>query len=319
MLAKTTIGRLMMPRRWVTAIGAVVASCAALVVADLAAKREYGRPQRRDPALRPNAIPDDATDAEIPAVDGTALRGWLREAQSGRTGPAALVIHGWGGTANDMLPVSEVLLGLGMHVLLLDARGHGRSDDCAVCSMPSFADDVRAGLAWMRSAPQVDSSRILLVGHSVGAGACLFVASEDTEIAAVISLASMADPSAFMAQRLDRYMPRAMTKLVLRYVEHTIRHRFTEFAPVSTIARIKTPVLLLHGRRDSTVPVSDAYLLRERASSGATLVVVPDGDHFSIDSLETTRTDLIHFLRSSGLIAPTVAPLMAPATPDSDT
>ena len=44
----------------------------------------------------------------------------------------------------------------------------------------------------------VDAARVVLVGHSVGAGASLFAASRDPEVAAVVALAPMADPVGWM-------------------------------------------------------------------------------------------------------------------------
>lgn len=247
--------------------GAAAALAAGTVLAGRRVARHYGRPPRRPTTARPA----DALDVVVPTAGGAIVRGWLLEAPTGdphRAGTpraAALVMHGWGGSAADMLPVSEPLLAVGLDVLLLDARGHGRSDDADVVSMPSIAEDIRAALAWLRAQPQVDPARIVLVGHSVGAGACLFVAADDSAVAAVVSLASMADPEAFMAHSLRHRLPGVLTTLALRYVEHAIGHRFTEFAPVYTIGRVHAPVLLLHGRRDSTVPLSDAYRLHALA------------------------------------------------------
>ena len=156
--------------------------------------------------------------------------GWLREPPSAHPGAAALVIHGWGGSAIDMLPVSESLLALGLPVLLLDARGHGRSDDAAVVSMPAFAEDVRTALNWMRAQPHVDPARILLAGHSVGAEPLPVRGRGRSGTSPRSSLASMADPSMFMAQRLNRWLPRPADRAgaALRRT----RHR----APVSELA-----------------------------------------------------------------------------------
>ena len=242
-------------------------------------------------------------------VDGATLRGWLRPPlwlqpdETPPSGPAALVVHGWGGSAFDMLPVSEPLRDAGLQVLLLDTRGHGRSDDAAVSSMPAFADDIRDALSWLRNLPQVDPSRIVLVGHSVGAGACLWVAATDPTIAAVVSLASMADPHAFMSKHLRRRLPGVLTAVVLRYIEHTIGHRFTEFAPIHTIGRTRAPILLLHGQRDTTVPVSDAHHLHARAPDRSTLVVLPESDHNSVEALQGAKPALLDFLREAGLVA----------------
>lgn len=158
-------------------------------------------------------MPADAIDVVIATPNGSTLRGWLRETPASGPCGVALVVHGWGGSAADMFPLSEPLLEDGLHVLLLDTRGHGRSDDAALTSMPAFAEDIRAALTWLRAQPQVDPARIVLVGHSVGAGACLFVAAQDRGIAAVVSLASMADPRAFMSNMLRGRLPAPLTNL----------------------------------------------------------------------------------------------------------
>ncbi len=288
-------------RRLLVASGTSVAIAVALVVVDRGLKGRFGKPPRRVTACEPDTL-RDYLDIEIRAVDGSTLRGWLHESSGTDATASALVVHGWGGNALDMLPVSEVLAGLGMNVLLLDARGHGRSDDAAVSSMPAFADDVRAALAWMRSTGRVDPSPVVLVGHSVGAGACLYVASDDERIGAVVSLASMADPRDLMTRLMRQRLPLFLTRLALRYVEHAIGHRFREFAPIYTIGRSDTPVLLLHGALDGTVPVDDAYRLHAQAPTTSTLVIVPDGDHFSIEALDSARPELIEFLGKSGLL-----------------
>ena len=284
----------------VTAVGALAVG---LALVDRQVTRRYGRPPRR--SVTTSAARVDAIDVAITAVNGATLRGWLREAPAVATGnadeptPAALVIHGWGGSSAEMFPVSEPLLNAGLHVLLLDARGHGRSDDADVTSMPSFAEDIRAAVAWLRIQPQVDPARIVLVGHSVGAGACLFAAADDPAIAAVVSLASMADPAALMSDLMRQRLPRPLTPLALRYVEHAIGHRFAEFAPIQTIGQIRVPILLLHGDRDTTISPSDAYRLHAQAPTHSALIVMPDADHNSIEALEGVTPAVLSFLRSA--------------------
>lgn len=162
----------------------------------------------------------------------------------------------WGASAADMIPISDVLLEAGLSVLLVDARGHGRSSDVGVASI---AEDLRTAVRWLRRQPEIAPEGIVLVGHSVGAGAALFVAADDHAIAAVVSLSSMAAPREFMAERLRARFPGPL--VALRYVEHIIGHRFTEFSPLHTISRCTAPVLLIHGLLDETVPYRDAERL----------------------------------------------------------
>lgn len=218
-----------------------------------------------------------------------------------------------------MAPLAGPLLAAGMHVLLLDARCHGRSDDDEVASMPMFAEDVDSGLTWLRQRDDVDRSRLVLVGHSVGAGASLLVASRDSSVAAVVSIASMSHPEVFMARTLGERLPGPLTKLALRYVERTIGQRFETFAPVHTIGRVQAPVLLVHGDRDTTTPVADAYELHARALRHTQLVIVKGAGHTSIGAFTEELTPALHrFLRAAGA-APATPGAAAPARSSSTT
>jgi len=213
-------------------------------------------------------------------------------------------MHGWGGSAADMAPLAGPLLAAGMHVLLLDARCHGRSDDDEFVSMPRFAEDLEGGLTWLRQRDDVDRSRLVLVGHSVGAGASLLVASRDHQVAAVVSIASLAHPKVFMARTLGKRLPGPLTKLALRYVERTIGHRFETFAPVHTIGRVQVPVLLVHGDRDTTVPAADAYELQAQAPGHTQLLIVKGANHTSIGASIEELTPALHaFLEEAGVTA----------------
>jgi pimeloyl-ACP methyl ester carboxylesterase len=269
-------------------------------------RRRYGRPPRR-PVTQP---PPGALDVALPGARGETLRAWLLAGAahtSDGPGPAAVVMHGWGASAADMLPVAQPLLAAGLHVLLLDAGGHGRSDDVEFSSMPAFADDVTVGLHWLQTRPEVDPTRIVLVGHSVGAGACLLVASRDPSIAAVISVASMAHPREFMSRALRTRLPAPLVPVALRVVERSIGHRFDSFAPINTIGQVRAPVLLLHGAGDSTVPVADAYALREHAPPDSSLLVVDDADHTSVEALDHVASALHGFLHAAGITPPGVS------------
>ena len=266
--------------------------------------RRFGSPVRR--GLEAAQVPVDAVDVTITTGSGATLRGWLREPalarESDRPGPVALVVHGWGSSAADMVPVSQPMLDAGLRVLLLDARGHGRSDDVGPATMPTFAADLGSALGWLRRQPWVDPERIVLVGHSVGAGAALLVAAEDHAIAAVVSLSSMAAPREFMARQLRTRLPDPLVRLALRYVEHVIGHRYVEFSPLYTISRSTAPVLLVHGALDTTVRLEDAERLHARNPDRSTLVVLPQADHADLASIEEAEPALLRFLRDAGVV-----------------
>jgi pimeloyl-ACP methyl ester carboxylesterase len=242
-----------------------------------------------------------AQDVTIAGPNGAVLRGWFVACPGNDSPrPAVLVIHGWNGAASLMLPIAPALHAAGAHAFFLDARCHGRSDDDRFASMPRFAEDIEAGLRWLRGDPRVEPDCVVLLGHSVGAGAALLVASRDPQVAGVISIAAMANPGTLMrATMRDHGVPAWLVTVVLREIERTIGLEFATFAPVSTIAQVRAPVLLVHGERDDVVPSSDAMRL-ERATQGrARLLVLPEAAHASLDAFVSAAPTVTAFIVSA--------------------
>jgi len=260
----------------------------------------------RIPATPTSPTPADlgleAEDVHLDTVDGTGLRGWFLPAAGSGTGgpagsPAVVVLHGWGSSSADLLPAAPHLVASGLSTLLVDARGHGRSGATTFMSMPRFAEDLAAGIAWLRQDPRVDPDRIGVVGHSVGAGASLLAASRDPRLAAVVSIGGMAHPAELIrASRGLRRAPARLADRVLATIEETIGHRFDSFAPVYTITRTLAPVLVVHGTQDRTVPVRDATRLVDAGRPHARLRLVPDAGHRSVDPFLPVVGELTGFL-----------------------
>ena len=241
-------------------------------------------------------------DVEFATADGTRLRGWFLPTEGvhdGGTHPVVVVMHGWASAAEDLLPAAPAVTGAGLSMLFVDARGHGRSDAAEFMSMPRFAEDLHAAVAWLRERPEVDPGRIALVGHSVGAGAAFLVASRDPRIAAVVSIASMAHPREMISRSFRGYrVPQMLVGAALRTIERTIGYRFDDFAPLHTIMRVDAPVLVLHGLDDHTVPTDDARRLAENGRS-VTLRLVPGADHHSLDGFLPVLPELVAHLHTA--------------------
>lgn len=264
-----------------TRTGAAVA----LAVLGLRALREqvvqrFGAPEVR----RGTTAPADP-DVELVALPGpgdATLRGLVLRASS--PSGSAVVVHGWGGSAGDLLPVGRLLQEQGLDVLLLDARGHGRSDGTRLTSMPHIAQDLAAAVRWWRTS-DLQCGRLILVGHSVGAGSCLLVARELPDVDGVILFASMADPRAVMRGVLgDAGAPRLLIRPALRLVEQLIGHRFAAFAPIGVLPLLDLPVLIVHGEHDATIPVAEAHALAAVAQD-AELVIVPGAGHSDLRAI----------------------------------
>ena len=252
----------------------------------------------------PRVAPDLVREVRITSPRGKRLVGWLVSPPSAFPSPvpAVVVMHGWGANAAMMWPVAPPLHDAGFAVLLIDARCHGRSDDEEFTSMPRFAEDIAAGLAWLRQQPGIASNRLALLGHSVGAAAALLHASGHCDVRAVVSLAAFAHPREVMRTWMaEKRVPYPLVGwYVMRHVQRVIGSSFNDIAPVNTIARAHCPVLVVHGRTDSVVPMADAMRLITRSARARLLLV--DGGHDLRETLAPHADALVEFLRAACMV-----------------
>ena len=73
-----------------------------------------------------------------------------------------------------------------------DAASHGDSSAEAFSSLPRFAEDLAAVRDALRRHPAIDTGRIGLLGHSVGAAAVLLHTARQGGVRAVVSLSAFA-------------------------------------------------------------------------------------------------------------------------------
>jgi pimeloyl-ACP methyl ester carboxylesterase len=88
------------------------------------------------------------------------------------------------------LVLSDHLTKQGIAVLRVDDRGVGMSQgNLSLATSRDLADDVLAGIAFLKSRPEIDPARIGLLGHSEGALIAPMVAAESSDVAFIVLLA----------------------------------------------------------------------------------------------------------------------------------
>lgn len=256
-----------------------------------------------EPPIAERSVAGARTDAvTITGPGGRRLAAWFVQpsAIDRPPAPAVLAMHGWGSNASSLWPVAQPLVDAGMNVLLLDARCHGDSDEESFTSLPRFAEDISAGIDWLRTHDGVDATRLALIGHSVGAAAALLAAARrprsDAGVRAVVSLASFAHPEDVMRRWLQsRHLGwPPLTDAVIRHVQSVIGARFHDIAPLRSIRKARCPVLLVHGMEDETVPFDDALRLWHVRPDAEILPV--DGGHDLRAALTPHAPRIVEFL-----------------------
>jgi uncharacterized protein len=171
-------------------------------------------------------------DLELRTDDGERLHGWWIPARAPTVGQV-LLCHGNAGNVGDRVAHAALLCGAGFDVLLFDYRGYGRSS-----GRPSEHGTYLDARAAVRALP-VDPGRVLYLGESLGAAIAL-------ELAIHAPPAGLILQSAFtnvrdMARVHYPWIPRALVP--------------DAYPSLDLVARLRAPLLVLHGDRDTVVPL----------------------------------------------------------------
>jgi alpha-beta hydrolase superfamily lysophospholipase len=132
----------------------------------------------------PDNLPFDVEKVMFPGGDNLRLAGWFVPSKNGAT---VILLHGYGGNRTQMLWHAERLVEAGYGVLLYDERGSGESEGDRRSLGWQDSEDVGGALAYLRSRPDVDASRIGIGGCSAGGQIALSSAARYPEIGAVLA------------------------------------------------------------------------------------------------------------------------------------
>jgi len=190
---------------------------------------------------------------------------WLPHADP--RAPALLYLHGTFRNLYGNLPKINALREAGFSVLAVDYRGWGEST-AIVPSEDSIAADAARAFAELQQLQPAPGRRVLY-GHSMGGAAAVRLGS---------TLHGGSDYGALVLESTFTRMPDVAAEAGF-WGGVAASVTSLEFDSLSRIGRIDAPLLMLHGTRDTTVPVALGRRLRDAAPPGTTWVEVPNGTH----------------------------------------
>ena len=202
----------------------------------------------------------------IESFDGLKLHGQLyfRDAKA----PLAVGCHGYrGNPARDFSGGAMIALNMGMNLLLIEERAHGASEGhtitLGVKEQRDIADWLRWGERWAKE--QGDPAKpIFLYGVSMGASSALMAAGSGDlpeTLAGVIADSPYSSAEDIVRQLAkDAHLPASLTFWLVNLAERVFGGADLRKADaVTAAARIRVPVMILHGLDDHFVhdPLSE--------------------------------------------------------------
>ena len=205
-------------------------------------------------------------------ADGLELEGWLFE--GGDLPATILFMHGTNYNASDMWATEErarlfggFLRGVGCRFFVFDYRGYGTSDGTA--SEQGTYLDAEGALGYLHNRKEIDAARMVFYGFSLGTGVAVELALREPSAGLVLR----APYTSFRDLVMERY-PRLRRPLAL-----APWLPLTRYDSASKIARIRVPLLVMHGDADESVPIWMGRRLHELASEPKTFVTFPGASH----------------------------------------
>ena len=161
--------------------------------------------------------------------------------------------------------IADVLSQQGIAVLGMDDRGCGSSGGGPFESSTTIerADDIRAGITYLKDREEINSNRIGLIGLSEGGIIAPMIAVTDSSIIAIVLMAGPATKGEFIWDFQSGTGWRSSAQSMSDW------HEFiSDYDPLPTAEMVSYPVLILHGDQDELVPVEHANILAKGIRRG---------------------------------------------------
>ncbi len=177
----------------------------------------------------------------LTAEDGVKLNAWF--VPEPKSPKVLLWFHGNAENIGYGLGQLKAFTVLGVNLLAVDYRGYGKSE-----GSPDEAGvyrDAEAAYRFVVGQKRFDPKNVILYGHSVGGAVAIDLASRH-ECGGLI-----VESSFTTAREMARRM------LLIPFFEYVPKSRFDS---LGKIARVRAPILVIHGTRDEVIP----YFMGER-------------------------------------------------------
>ncbi len=239
-------------------------------------------PARNLPGQTPADFNLTAETVRIP-VDGFELVAWYLPPDAAVDGATLIYAHGFAGNRGVMLETAVALHELGYGALLLDLRNHGESGGTVSTWGYAEANDLVAAYNYLLTRPEVNPTRIGLLGKSMGGAAAAQAAVHLPDLRVLVlesTYSSFAGNLPNILPSIAR-QPAYLTPLVLRRMSAVTNLPLADIQAVDTVRALNVPLLVLHGERDQLVPLAQAQAVFAAANEPKQMVVIPAAGHLN--------------------------------------
>ncbi len=200
--------------------------------------------------------------------DGLTLRGWLFAPE---TVPKGLIVYLHGKDENRRFgaAIAERYVPRGYEILTFDLRAHGASGGLFTTYGALEVGDLSQALDSIPVRP------VILIGESLGAAIALQTAASDERVRGVVVVASFAA----LEPRIREQAGRLEVEPSFEWIGRHAGFRVQDISPRRAAERIRVPVLLIHGTRDTVTPFHHSQEIFDALAGEKRLLRVEGAGH----------------------------------------
>ncbi|MGE0080967.1 MAG: alpha/beta hydrolase [Thiohalomonadaceae bacterium] len=245
----------------------------------------------RQHALVPAEVGVEARDEWFTAADGTRLHAWFLPARGTARG-TVLFLHGNAENISTHLASVYWMPAYGYQVLLFDYRGYGYSEGKP--SLPGIHQDFAAALEYVRTLPEVDPTRIVVFGQSMGGATAITGLAHSPARASVRALVVEGAPTSYRSLARELLSNSWLTWLFQWPLSLTISDDYRPIDAVDGISPV--PLLVVHSRDDEVIPSHHGVALHAAAREPRELWLVDGARHIAAFTTRERRERLVAWL-----------------------
>jgi dipeptidyl aminopeptidase/acylaminoacyl peptidase len=232
----------------------------------------YAHPKHYISPFTPSASGFVFEAVKLTTADGVELAAWYIPNKKSKN--SLIICHGYPMDKGNVLGMTS-FLARGFNLLLFDFRAMGGSGGFFSTGGAKELKDVDAAITFLK---ERGFHKIGVFGFSMGAAAALMSANP------AIAARAADSPFAEVGGELDYalqglgFFRHPLLLMMKAWSVLLLGVNMNKESPVNRISALRTPVLIIHGDKDSQVPVDSSFKLKA-ACPGAELWIIKDADH----------------------------------------
>ncbi|MBF0279933.1 MAG: alpha/beta hydrolase [SAR324 cluster bacterium] len=228
--------------------------------------------------LNPQQMGLQYKDVYFHSEDGTKLHGWFVPAQSKNAKGTVIHYHGNAENLSHYFFHVFFIPQQNYNLFMFDYRGYGQSEGEA--EPKGIYEDALAALNYVQSRADVDSTKLIVFGQSLG-GALALRLMGDLKPAGIAGVVTEGAFYTYQQIAEEKMAEVWFTKLLKYPLSQLLFH--DDYAPAPVIKNISPiPLLIVHGSRDDVVPYHHGIQIFEAAREPKWMWTIENGRHIQM-------------------------------------